>query len=870
MTPVAVGVAGVVVAGIDPSRRLRSPDGAVAAERPLALTLTQCRIDAERQARALVGDLPLAEIVAATAAPVPRRGHLSARELDRLDLRRGLDEYVADFDLGDDRSGTDSSRLIYARDGIDRNLLPEGSMRRQMSSYYGARRANPAGVVAAVCDGATVVVKGIDEAIPRLNSAVEPLEVVVGARSGLILYLGSPVGRGWGPHHDHHDVVILQAGGRKRWTVYEPVAELALRGHTPYRTSDRIAFVVEMAPGDLLYLPRGWGHEVENLTELALHATIPLSRLVAPFAFEVGVQPSLVGGVGGSVGVVDPADLFTASAVRHAGAAWRAQIPTRADPRFGDTARSVVEGVRPDQTLRLSAPGGVALTVDPPDPGRVEVALCGLSVTMPAAGLAGLAVLATSGWTTAAAVAEAVGDVRTADALVDALLRAGVIELSPATERAPACRSSSIAAPTRVLPRRSEFQSIAPLGDVDVADRLRLPDPGRPEEVALAASLAVGRAAADRHIVSAFPGMDLARLVQRTDRPELGHGRAAEWVLPSLAGSAAIDEVVAWHDVEAPRSAMAAGGDPRNHRLPVGVHRQPHVDYSPWRLQATRVAELLDGGSTLVLLGIDEVIPRLSPLCEAIERVVGTRSGINAYISRGVAPGFGAHWDDHDVLVLQVAGTKAWEVYEPSAPFPNRGHISWEVSSDLVWQGVLRPGEWLRVPRGWGHRVSGNRDMSIHFTFPCRVPSASLVLEHASATHPDLLGAAGRLTDAWPDLVEAATSWWRARVPSRARQRMSVLAKGRPDAVRLSVPGGVFVDEAASTAESPVLAFAGRRHRVERWAFPVLSVLASGLPTSYDDLVVAAAGASNQVDALLADLLLVGVLEPEPTGVWDR
>ncbi|TKB48903.1 cupin domain-containing protein [Ferrimonas sediminicola] len=69
-------------------------------------------------------------------------------------------------------------------------------------------------------------------------------------------------GGGVGPHIDNYDVFIIQGQGRRRWQVGD-------RGeHKPRANSGALALVedfepiidVEMAPGDLLYIPPGYPH----------------------------------------------------------------------------------------------------------------------------------------------------------------------------------------------------------------------------------------------------------------------------------------------------------------------------------------------------------------------------------------------------------------------------------------------------------------------------------------------------------------------------------------------------------------------------------------------------------------------------------
>lgn len=76
-------------------------------------------------------------------------------------------------------------------------------------------------------------------------------------------------------HHDDYDLIVIQLKGRKRWFVSTEPASLPnpwKYGPNPVPTLERHQ-VVEVGPGDLLYLPRGTDHRVDAI-EPALHLSI--------------------------------------------------------------------------------------------------------------------------------------------------------------------------------------------------------------------------------------------------------------------------------------------------------------------------------------------------------------------------------------------------------------------------------------------------------------------------------------------------------------------------------------------------------------------------------------------------------------------
>jgi ribosomal protein L16 Arg81 hydroxylase len=69
---------------------------------------------------------------------------------------------------------------------------------------------------------------------------------------------------GFTPHYDTHEVLVLQIGGSKVWRIYDPPLKLPHRSQPFNAASHRLPprprprFELEMRPGDLLYLPRGY------------------------------------------------------------------------------------------------------------------------------------------------------------------------------------------------------------------------------------------------------------------------------------------------------------------------------------------------------------------------------------------------------------------------------------------------------------------------------------------------------------------------------------------------------------------------------------------------------------------------------------
>lgn len=137
-----------------------------------------------------------------------------------------------------------------------------------------------------------------------------------------------------------------------------------------------------------------------------------------------------------------------------------------------------------------------------------------------------------------------------------------------------------------------------------------------------------------------------------------------------------------------------------------------------------KVLDLLVDGATLVLQGLHRVWPPLVHFGTDLATELGHPIQINAYVTPPQNQGFAAHYDTHDVFVLQVAGRKRWRIHEPVFPDPLSEHTWQKRRADVearaletpVIDTVLEPGDALYLPRGYLHSASALGELSIHLT----------------------------------------------------------------------------------------------------------------------------------------------------------
>jgi ribosomal protein L16 Arg81 hydroxylase len=125
------------------------------------------------------------------------------------------------------------------------------------------------------------------------------------------------------------------------------------------------------------------------------------------------------------------------------------------------------------------------------------------------------------------------------------------------------------------------------------------------------------------------------------------------------------------------------------------------------------------GGSTIVLQCIQERWKPLSKLCLTLSTQLSAGAQVNAYLTPRNARGLGTHYDTHDVLVLQVHGSKHWRLFESPELLPLPGqlyqsdkHGAAKLSQELD----LHPGDLLYVPRGVIHEAVSKDSTSLHLT----------------------------------------------------------------------------------------------------------------------------------------------------------
>jgi ribosomal protein L16 Arg81 hydroxylase len=125
--------------------------------------------------------------------------------------------------------------------------------------------------------GATIALTSLDRHWKPLSDLCLTLEEQLDHGVKTNIYLTAAHTTGFPPHYDTHDILVLQIAGRKLWRIHEPTVRLpdVSQPCEPMSFSPGPRLTeVELRAGDLLYLPRGYGHAATTSDSHSAHVTV--------------------------------------------------------------------------------------------------------------------------------------------------------------------------------------------------------------------------------------------------------------------------------------------------------------------------------------------------------------------------------------------------------------------------------------------------------------------------------------------------------------------------------------------------------------------------------------------------------------------
>ncbi len=172
--------------------------------------------------------------------------------------------------------------------------------------------------------------------------------------------------------------------------------------------------------------------------------------------------------------------------------------------------------------------------------------------------------------------------------------------------------------------------------------------------------------------------------------------------------------------------------------------------------------------------GYTLVVNRLHRLWEPVARFAASLTeqlhhpvDVNLYYTPPGSQGFEAHFDTMDAFVLQVEGSKIWEVREPAADLPlpdEHAPLLKEQRPPVVFEQELPRGGLLYLPRGHVHSARTTGSASLHLTvgievmtwidlFTAAVSAARSDRRFREALPPGFLHAPPGLTERFRELA---------------------------------------------------------------------------------------------------------------------
>ena len=181
-------------------------------------------------------------------------------------------------------------------------------------------------------------------------------------------------------------------------------------------------------------------------------------------------------------------------------------------------------------------------------------------------------------------------------------------------------------------------------------------------------------------------------------------------------------------------------------------------------------------GKTVIIRAMQHRWPSVAALCRSLEAVFYSPVHANLYWTPSGAQGFDAHFDTHEVFVLQLEGAKTWRLYGSGRTLPL---VEERLSVPKDQLGTprevhLRAGDLLYLPRGHVHEAFTSEFASLHLTVGINVHRWADLLHEALA---DVTGRDERLRESLPPGTLNGQELTTA-LRDRFRQILEVLTEG--------------------------------------------------------------------------------------------
>ncbi|AZT99936.1 hypothetical protein CXR29_03795 [Brevibacterium linens] len=299
-----------------------------------------------------------------------------------------------------------------------------------------------------------------------------------------------------------------------------------------------------------------------------------------------------------------------------------------------------------------------------------------------------------------------------------------------------------------------------------------------------------------------------------------------------------------------------------------------------------QLSQIVRDGASIIVDGLDRINDRVRDTTTDIMRLTGEVASCNLFVTFYDSQAFHSHFDEVDTVIVQLEGTKHWQVHGPSEkdPLPEYGESDpRNCPNEVLLDAVLEPGDVLHVPRGWWHTVRGAGGRSLHVTFAFtrktgfdfvrwlawkalgderirqsldRWGSAESRIAQRDQILASFLNAAESLTvdDFFKEEASKADGWQGVSLP------WSITGTDLPGNLRVRVLA-VFAPLLESNEEILKMTFAGNVVTLSKAYEPILNKVLEVQSTTIEELAEASGAPRRAVADLVRQLQVIGLVE---------
>ncbi len=144
-------------------------------------------------------------------------------------------------------------------------------------------------------------------------------------------------------------------------------------------------------------------------------------------------------------------------------------------------------------------------------------------------------------------------------------------------------------------------------------------------------------------------------------------------------------------------------------------HLEPEAYATGSRVDPAKLDAWLEQGVSIIVSGLETRLRGLIALAGDVRVKLGDRLAAYAIVSTGPGGALMQHYDSEDILVLQLEGSKRWQVHAATVANPVKGlELAPPPTSAPLFDGTIEQGDILFVPAGHWHVCQNGEGRSLH------------------------------------------------------------------------------------------------------------------------------------------------------------